>query len=277
MFISLKQLSSRSLNKLRLIVPVAAMFLASFASHALDLTGSIEVSPREADVGVERTIVVKGLWHNACPPVFRDVTVVPGDNPKLMLVNFDVLNTLVACAQVVTPFEKRFQYTPSHAGKLIVVASASDGREIASGEIQTYLDDLSDVDLSGMWADMSSPSGVLQISRSSVGDYVVGTLNVFGDDGASRWMILHSSEKRAEDTTDMVGDEFSATTPAPSPLCASRPCPGHSWSLSSSTMVRIQVLSRDRIVLRGYALPSPLPLHPVNGLIFSMRLARIVN
>lgn len=277
MSISLKRLPICLLGKLRFAIPVVVLSAASFVSHALDLTGSIEVSPREAEVGVERTIVVKGLWHNACPPVFRDVTAVPSENPKVVVVNFDVLNTLVACAQVVTPFEKRLQFTPGRAGRLPIVASASDGREIATGEMQTYSDDLSDVDLSGLWVDMVNPNGVLQITRFKQSEYVVGTLNVFGNDGTSRWMILHSSEKRADDTTDLVADEFHAAVPSHSALCASHPCPSSGWSLSSSAVVRVQVTSRDSMVLRVFAGAPPLPLHPVSGLLFSMRLARITR
>jgi hypothetical protein len=207
---------------------------------AADNTSSIDVSPKVAPTGIERTITVRGEWPNACPPVAGDVIAEPADKPALLFVRLSVLYTLVPCAQVVTRYQYDFKYTPSAAtlpGELPIVLVTNDGRLLANGSMQISGDPAGSRGLSGTWFDRDDPTSILMLSHSN-SDFLVGSWALFSASGAPVWNFIHSSRRITPTLIEAQLWEFSASDNR-APRCQNSACPASGWSARQVGTVRL--------------------------------------
>lgn len=206
-------------------ITVAALSLSSVQAASTDnFKGAIGVAPAVSDVGTLRTITVNATWPDACPPIFDAAGMEPGINPTTLILRFNVPATLVACAQVETPFNAVVSFTPSRDGDFTVAAVTNDERVIAMGRMLTLPANApGSANLSGLWLGSNATSILMLTHSEGASDTLVGTWNMFAHDGSARWQFIHSSRRTSASTFDAMLSDFSV--PVNNEACGNVACP----------------------------------------------------
>lgn len=97
---------------------------------------TVSVTPAVADAGVARTLKIDGVWPHACPPTGAYVSAVR-DGVTVQLI---VPETLVACAQVLTPYSVSLQFTPDARARIPVMVFHG-GQLLGEGVLDTRAPD----------------------------------------------------------------------------------------------------------------------------------------
>jgi len=180
-----------------LAVALVSPFLSTMAAAQTDLTvppftTMVSVAPAVAGPGTERTITVSGLWRDACVPVGSSIESDAG-RPGTLVFKLHVPLTLVACAQVITPYSQQAKYTPTQSGVLRIVVLTTDGRYMGQGELVTQsagqAHSLSD--LTGAWYDpATNGSGLTLLHSFQTSDILVGAWFMFDTQGRPMWYTV---------------------------------------------------------------------------------------
>ncbi len=267
-------------QRTRLGLAVALSAFALTSAHAdpdastQSFRGSIAVAPVVATVGTLRTITVNATWPNACPPTFQSAAMEPGINPTTLILQFNVLATLVACAQVETAFTATTSFTPSRDGDFTVTAITNDDRVIAKGKMLTLPQGAPGAqNISGVWLGTFASSILMLTHSASASDAVVGSWNLFARDGSPHWQFIHSSRRTATNTFEAVLNEF--TVPANSEACGNSACPVRGMTGREAGKLKFLLTKDDELTLELFSTPTSHPHLPVDTALFTTTLTRV--
>jgi hypothetical protein len=264
-----------------------ALIATAFATFALSSTqakfdmdidqfrGSIAVAPAVSDVGTPRTITVNAIWPNACPPTFHGAGMELGINPTTFILRFIVPETLVACAQVETPFSATTTFTPTRDGDFNVVAlTINDARIIARGKMLTLpLDAPGSGNLSGVWIGPQASSIAMLAHSAGSSDAVVGSWNLFARDGTARWQFIHSSRRTASNAIDAALFDYSV--PVNFGACGNSACPMPGMTGRDAGSVKIIMEKDDVFTIEVFSTMLSHPNLPVGTSLFKTRLTQL--
>lgn len=218
-------------------------------------TPRIVVTPTVALVGVERTISVSGVWPNGCPPVgltpIRDGAALT----RALPLKLEVPLTLVACTQVITPYEFKTTFTPTRAGDYRLIAYTSD--DLATNEMLMSVRSLdatqSLYNLTGMWYDLStSGSGIVFVHNYLTSDAVFGAWFMYDQKGDARWYSAQEGSWRNDTEWSGVLYETAASPNGCAPPSVSV-CPQAFKSLRRVGRARLTMKSRTDVKLEALA------------------------
>jgi len=226
----------------------------------------VTVTPAIAGPNVARTITVNGLWHDACVP--GNPTLVDDTGTGTIIFKLYIPQTLVACAQAVTPFEERQSYTPSQGGVQRIVVLTNDGRLLGEGQMVTSAQDKahSSVNLTGEWHATDSVGSGLFLSHNFTGsDAVLGGWFYYDAEGVGRWGSVQLGSWASP--TVFVGTllEFHA---APANCGSVRACPRPFTSYSYVAGVRIEVVNENQIIVEAHGPSLPVIPPPPPNILF---------
>jgi hypothetical protein len=263
-----------------LIATALAAFALSSTQAKFDMDidnfrGAIGVAPAVSDVGTPRTITVNAVWPNACPPTFHGAGMELGINPTTFILRFIVPATLVACAQVETPFSATTTFTPTRDGDFNVVAlTVEDGRILARGKMLTLPADAPGSDnLSGVWVGEQATSIAMLTHSEGSSDALVGSWNLFARDGTARWQFLHSSRRTASNTFEAELHDFSV--PVNSGACGNSACPMPGLTGRNAGSVKMTIEKDDVLMIEVFSTAAAHPNLPVGTLLFKTQLTRL--
>lgn len=222
----------------------------------------LRIEPELAVSGTLRQITLTGWWSDGCPPGSATLETLPGG----YRVKVFILQTLVACTQVITPWKIDFKapfYSLSGAEieSLPVEAVLSDGRVLDRRIIRVSRTERvsSRWDISGVWyAPATSGSGFFFAHGFAGSDQVFGAWNTFDSNGLPRWVSLQKSAWLDETTLSLTAYESraqAAVCPPGVPLCSVRAEETHVLSA-----LRLHFISPDKAEIfhvdaAGNALP----------------------
>jgi hypothetical protein len=255
---------ARIMRRTLLVVAVIACSQFAHAGKGLSLEGKITITPDLAAAGVERTIKIDGVWSNDCPPTTATLSANPVDAPSAVLIQLNLVPTLLPCAQVLTPFSVEVKFTPPKPGVLPVIASVSDGRFVADARLAVTVpgDPSALINVSGSWFELPNPASILVLDHSvRSNDAVVGSWNLFDAAGKPRWLLIHSSRRLSATTLDAALVEYtvpqpgiaSGASPTSAVPCISHVCPVEGFVGLQIGTVRIETKSADQLVISAYA------------------------
>ena len=233
--------------------------LAQTAKLSLPVERAIvSVTPAVAAPDTPRTVTVNGMWHDACVPGNPSIEVDPATNA--LVFKLYVPQTLVACAQVLTPYQAQQSYTPRQDGVQRIVVLTNDGRLLGEGQMITHAQGKahSSVNLTGEWhAADTLGSGLFLVHNFSGSDALLGGWFYYDNDGHARWGSLQMGSWSSP--TVFVGEllEFRA---APGNCGAVRACPRPSASFTYVASVRIEVVNDNQIIVEAHG--PTLPVYP---------------
>ncbi len=158
----------------------------------------VEVTPAVADVGVERTITISGIWPG-CVPVGAQLIDNGRASPATRIVRLNLPLTLVACPAAYLSYNVTAKYTPKSRGIDRLLIQNVDGEYLAEGLLDTRAPDnnRSAYNITGMWYDLASTGSGLTFvhSRAAGGDNLVfGTWYVYDGGGLPRWYTIQNTE-----------------------------------------------------------------------------------
>jgi hypothetical protein len=244
------------------------------ASTSLDNRGSIGVAPAVAAVGKPRSITVSAVWPNACPPTFESVAMEPGINPTNLIVRFNVPATLVACAQVETPFGTTVGFTPTRDGDVTVVAITNDERVIAKGRMLTLPANAPGSDnLSGVWLGTYASSILLLTHSAGASDILVGSWNMFARDGSTRWQFVINSRRTATNVFEASLNELSV--PANSEACGNSACPVRGLTGRDAGALKFVIDKNDEMTVELFSTAESHPQLPAGTALFKTSVTRL--
>jgi hypothetical protein len=247
------------------VLLMSLMLLAAqsaFAQNPFDAKWT--VTPQFAPPGVERTLRVDAMWPNGCAPNTASVLGFPRDNPTELNITINVIYTIAACTQAVTPFAVEVKFTPTKVGSMNVNVAMSDLRYVGDWPLVTSSADgvgmLSN--LSGTWFERPNPASILTIthkafdanSSPSARDALVGTWGLFSSAGTARWYVFHTSKRVAPNVLEAELYEFLLAPPVaggwPSP-CPVTACPMVGFTSFSQRIgkVRFEIRSSDQVLV----------------------------
>ncbi len=246
---------------------------ARFDMDIDNFRGSIGVAPAVSDVGTPRTITVSAIWPNACPPSFQEAAMEPGINPTTLILRFVVPATLVACAQVETPFGAQVDFTPTRDGEFNVAAITSDERVIARGKMLTLLPGTpGSSTLSGFWIGPEASSILMLAHSEGASDALVGSWNMFARDGSARWQFIHSSRRTATNMFEAALQEYNV--PVNSGGCGTNACPMPGLVGRDAGALKLRVEKDDALTIEVYSTAASHPKLPVGTTLFKSSLIR---
>jgi hypothetical protein len=268
--------SYRCIRSVLAIALATCSFSSVWATFDMDVDnfrGGITVAPAVADVGTVRAITVRATWPNACPPSMESAAMEPGINPTRLILRFNVPATLVACAQVETPFGAQLNFTPSRDGDFTVVAITNDERTIAKGKMLTLLPDApGSANFSGTWFGTDASSIAMLSHSEGPSDALVGSWNMFARDGSARWQLMHSSRRTAPNSFTAILSEFNV--PANSGTCGNTACPVKGLTGRDVGTVKVIVEKNDLLNVDVLSSAASHPQLPVGSLLFRTTLSR---
>ena len=239
----------------------------ALAQSQLKLTVPIEraivsVTPAVAAPDTPRTVTVNGMWHDACVPGNPSIEADPATNGLVFKIY--VPQTLVACAQALTPYQLEQSYTPRQAGVQRIVVLTNDGRMLGEGQIITHAQGKShsSMDLTGEWHDNETlGSGLFLTHNFNGSDGVFGGWFYYDQAGQPRWGSLQLGSWESPTVYNGTLLEFHA---APGDCGAVRACPRPSTSYAYVANVRIEIVTANQIIVeaRGPSLPMVPPPPP---------------
>jgi len=158
----------------------------------------VEVSPVVADVGVERTITISGIWPG-CVPVGAKLLDGTRPSPTTRIVRLDLPMTLVACPAAFLPYTVSTKYTPTSRGTDRLLIQNIDGEFLGEGLLDTRApnDNRSAYNITGMWYDpASNGSGLTFVHSRFTGsdNAVFGTWYMYDSGGIPRWYTIQNAE-----------------------------------------------------------------------------------
>ncbi len=158
----------------------------------------VEVTPAVADVGVERTITISGIWPG-CVPVGAQLIDDGRTSPTTRLVRMNLPLTLVACPAAYLPYTVTTKYTPKSRGIDRLLIQNTDGEYLGEGLLDTRAPDnnRSAYNITGMWYDPASNGSGLTFVHSradSSNNAVFGTWYVYDSSGMPRWYTIQNAE-----------------------------------------------------------------------------------
>ncbi len=250
-------MTSQSMNYV--IRTLAALLLLSGLStsaHAQKVTpGTVDVVPLVAAANTARRISIAGMWPNSCPPGGATVVSETTTSPRTLLIRLDEVLTLIACAQVLTPFSVGLDYTPTTPGVLHISVLQASGLMATSGMLGVTDGSSANANLSGTWFDAPSVGSLFMITHSVLQpDTMVGSWNLFARDGQPRWYFFHSSRRtKVPYVYEAQTYEYQS---APNPDCPISACPVPGFTGKQIGSLRVTALtSRELIVehwLKGF-------------------------
>jgi hypothetical protein len=244
------------------------------ASTSIDNRGSIGIAPAVAAVGTPRVVTVSAVWPNACPPTLDSVAMEPGINPINLIVRFNVPATLVACAQVETPFAATVAFTPTRDGDVTVVAITNDERVIAKGRMLTLPANAPGSDnLSGMWLGTYASSILMLTHSAGASDSLVGSWNMFARDGTARWQFIINSRRTASNVFEASLNDFSV--PANSEACGNSACPVRGLTGRDAGTLKFVIDKNDEMTVEVFSTPGSHPQLPAGTALFKTSLTRL--
>lgn len=206
---------------------VTMLALAGFAStvRAQEVTsGAIGVLPLTAAANTPRRITLFGVWPNACPPAGAFIERETTTTPRTLVLRLNEVLTLVACAQVLTPFRFELDYSPTFPGVLHINLLQASGRVAATGMLGVADASAASANLSGTWLDGPLVGSILMITQSvAQSAALVGSWNLFGRDGQPRWNLFHSSRRTSTPNVyeaDLYEYQAATNSNCPTSACA---------------------------------------------------------
>lgn len=222
-------------------------------------TPVITITPAVAPVGVERRIVVSGMWPNGCIPVAITPMREAASLTKALPIRLEI-STATVCTLATAPYSYTTTFTPATSGDFRVIVYGSDA--VSNNEVlmavQSTDANRSIYNLTGMWYDTAtSGSGITFIHSYTTSDSVFGAWFMYDQQGQARWYSLQDGRWR--DGTEFTGTLYE-TSAAPA-SCASNlsvcPLPFRSLrrvglgrvTMSGRFDAKIEALASDGTVL----------------------------
>jgi hypothetical protein len=234
---------------LMLCVFIAMPRMADAQSSTLPLTTTplLMVSPMVAAVAEPRTLTVTGQWPNTCAPVAATLDNSLFTVAKTITIRLQAPLTLVACAQVLTPYRFDLAYAGREVGVARVLIVSSTGAPSGEGRIVTTVPATtrSAGNISGAWYDrITSGSGLSFIHAYQGSDAVFGTWYLYDRDGLPRWLSIQDVTW-SEGGTVMEGKLFE--TRAGADICprSVTACPATNTSLEKIGRIRATFVGID--------------------------------
>jgi hypothetical protein len=243
------------------IIATSAIALSPLppVSTSPTLSGTIRVTPETGLPGQERTITFSGVWHNGCIPVAGGVAEEPANNPVLIRLRINILQTLAPCIQAITPYELSFKYTPNGAN-LAIIASTNDQRVLANGSLVIADLQAPIPNLSGTWINWTRFASTLNLTQSTASNAVVGNWGTFNLSSSNTVTpisyFIHSSRPVSGNVYEATLTQYGAEEFFCNPLDPS--CtPGFRINRATDVgIVRITLFSKDVITVEART-PGP--------------------
>jgi hypothetical protein len=232
----------------------------------------VSVTPAVAEPNLPRTVTVNGLWPDACPPDNPTIEHDPASNT--LVFRLYVPQTLVACAQVVTPFQAQETYTPTQGGVQRIVVLTNDGRLLGEGQMITHEPGKahSSVNLTGEWHAADSVGSGLFLSHSFSGsDTVLGAWFYYDEQGAGRWGSVQMGYWTSPTVFEGVMLEFHA---APAECGPVRACPRPAASQAYVANIHIEVVNDNQIIVEARGPTPPVVPPPPPNVLFRSVMTR---
>jgi hypothetical protein len=230
------------------LIAMPRMAYAQSTTLPLTTTPLLTVSPAVAAVAEPRTLTVTGLWPNTCAPVAATLDSSLFTVAKTITIRLQVPLTLVACAQVLTPYRFDLAYAAREVGVTRVLMVSSTGAPTGEGRVVTTAApglSRSAGNISGAWYDRAtSGSGLSFIHAYQGSDAVFGTWYLYDRDGLPRWLSIQDVTW-SEGGTVMEGKLFE--TRAGADICPQNiiACPANSTSLAKIGRIRATFVGID--------------------------------
>ena len=232
----------------------------------------VSVTPAVAAPGTSRTVTVNGLWQDACVPGNPSIEEDRASNT--LVFKLYVPQTLVACAQALTPFQAQQSHTPTQGGVQRIVVLTNDGRLLGEGQMITHAQGKahSSVNLTGEWHAADSLGSGLFLSHNFTGsDTLLGAWFYYDKEGAGRWGSVQMGYWTSPTVFEGQLLEFHA---APAECGAVRACPRPSTSSSHVANVRIEIENDNRIVVEAHGPSLPVIPPPPPNIFFRSVMTR---
>lgn len=165
---------------------------------------AIQVQPLVADVAVARKIIVAGTWPDACAPVSATLDTKFSELTRTIVVQLLTPPTLVACAQVPTPYTYELPYVPAAKGVTTILAYTNTGGSNpgaltlrTTGRVVVAPADTvwSGGDIGGAWYDPATNGSGLTFVHNYLGnDGLFGTWYLYDSQGLPRWYTLQEGK-----------------------------------------------------------------------------------
>lgn len=247
---------------------LAVALVAALAIGAIGSNGAVaqpvgravvDVTPLVADIGVPRQIRVSGTWAHACVPLSATLVEGGSGDADQLTVRLNVPQTLVACAQVLTPYSQVVSYTPSVRGKKRIAAVTNDGQYLGDGSLATRgPDDVTSLaDITGMWYDPATNGSGLTFIHNGTST-VFGTWYLYDSQGNARWYTIQNvqwlQQGRVFEGTIYETTGHGVVCPPPFVACpvafaSATPRALARFTLNSATSARIEALAGNGSVL----------------------------
>jgi hypothetical protein len=235
----------------------------------------VAVSPPIADAGVERTIVVSGVWPDECAPNAVTLDTDLAAQLSILVLRPQVPQTLVPCAAVETPFRLLVTYTSKQRGVLQIFALAQSGYLFGPTRLITSPSTAPRglASVTGLWYDNATTgSGLVFIHEFDGSDVVFGTWYVYGVDRKPRWYSIQNTEWSADAST-LLGKLYETTSracDASVPICS--PVLDTVREVGSVRVKFITTLLGDP---RTFSAATAEAFSPTGQLLFSSNIAKI--
>lgn len=230
------------ISMLCIFIALPRMAGAQSATLPPPTTPLLMVSPPVAAVAEPRTLTVTGLWPNTCAPVAATLDSSLFTVVKTITIRLQAPLTLVACAQVLTPYRFDLAYAAREVGVARVLIVSSTGAPTGEGRVVTTAagsTTRSAGNISGAWYDpITSGSGLSFVHAYQGSDVVFGTWYLYDRNGVPRWLSIQDVTW-SEGGTVMEGMLFE-TRAGGSDICPQNviACPAVSTSLTKIGRMR---------------------------------------
>jgi hypothetical protein len=232
----------------------------------------VSVTPAVAAPNTPRTVTVNGMWHDACVP--GNPSLEPDPATNALIFKLYVPQTLVACAQALTPYQEQQTYTPTQGGVQRIVVLTNDGRLLGEGQMITQAQGKAHslVNLTGEWHAADSMGSGLFLTHNFTGsDTLLGGWFYYDNDGAGRWGSLQLGTWVTPTVFEGTLLEFHA---APANCGQVRSCPRPATSHSYVANVRIDVVNDNQIIVEAHGPTLPVVPPPPPNILFRSVMTR---
>jgi hypothetical protein len=232
----------------------------------------VSVTPAVAGPNESRTVTVNAMWHDACVPGNPSIEKDPASNA--LVFKLYVPQTLVACAQVLTPFQEQLSYTPTQDGVERIVVLTNDGRYLGEGQIITHAQGKarSSMNLTGEWHAADSLGSGLFLAHNFAGsDALIGAWFYYDKEGAGRWGSVQMGTWSSPTVFEGMLLEFFAEPADCGPV---RACPRPATSQAYVANVRIEIRGENEILVEAHGPTLPVIPPPPPNILFRSAMTR---
>lgn len=251
----------------------------------------LDVTPAVAVTGVERKIVISGIWPDGCPPGSPTIDNRLVDLTRAIALNMLALPTSVPCPRIATPYRYEVSYVPTAAGATEVNVYTTGGRDDRlriSGAIIATTPPITTApmpastpvwapgDVTGVWFDpTTNGSGLTFVHNFKDTNNVFGTWYLYDRSGIPRWYSLQNGEWKSREGVILLEGKIFETRGTACPATTVNACP----AISIPPPIEIGTFRAEFVGFSGIAGVTPSAtvqaISSTGAVLFSSKISRI--